>query len=75
MTRHGIERRSPGPLANTQPTWSMSRLILKHIHKAYTLHPKDNNAPYHGGSGSNGIEGILQIPYNPRNEASQSDAV
>ena len=28
MTRPGIEPRSPGPLANTQPTWPMSQLKI-----------------------------------------------
>ena len=33
MTRPEIEPTSPGPLANTQPTWPMSRLIHTHTKK------------------------------------------
>ena len=33
MTRPGIETRSLGPLANTLPTWKMSRSIYKHYNK------------------------------------------
>ena len=35
MTRPGIEPRSPGPLANTLPTWPMSQLRWHNLQEIY----------------------------------------